>query len=101
MTRTKIADAIHSKAGFSKSDATLLLNQVIESSIQILQQYKSLKVSNFGSFKCVHKKSRIGRNPNTKKEFLISSRETILFRPSRKLKKLVNEGDDDRDSQNN
>ncbi|MDC0533099.1 HU family DNA-binding protein [Candidatus Pelagibacter sp.] len=40
--------------------------------------------------KCRQKKSRIGRNPKTKKEAMISERNVVLFKPSKEFKDFVN-----------
>ena len=49
-----------------------------------------VKISNFGTFILRHKKPRIGRNPKTKKETIISERNVILFKPSKFLKNKIN-----------
>ena len=49
-----------------------------------------VKISNFGTFILRYKKSRIGRNPKTKKEAIISERNVILFKPSKFLKNRIN-----------
>ena len=36
------------------------------------------------------KKSRIGRNPKTKETKVISSRDVVLFKPSKEFKEFVN-----------
>jgi hypothetical protein len=36
------------------------------------------------------KKSRIGRNPKTKESKIISSRDVVLFKPSKEIKDFVN-----------
>ena len=36
------------------------------------------------------KKLRIGRNPKTKEEKIISARNVVLFKPSKEFKKLLN-----------
>jgi integration host factor subunit alpha len=51
---------------------------------------KSLKLSKFGTFSIRQKKSRIGRNPKTKKEAMISERNVVLFKPSKEFKDFVN-----------
>ena len=45
---------------------------------------------NVGSFKLIQKKERIGRNPKTKKEFVISKRKSISFKPSKKILNKLN-----------
>ena len=53
-----------------------------------LKRYFNLK--NIGSFKILAKKERIGRNPKTKEEFIITPRNTVSFTASKFLKKIVN-----------
>jgi integration host factor subunit alpha len=48
-------------------------------------------LKNIGSFKIKDKKERIGRNPKTGKEFIISSRRSISFTPSKKITQNLNE----------
>ena len=36
------------------------------------------------------KKSRIGRNPKTKETKMISSRDVVLFKPSKEFKEFIN-----------
>ena len=42
--------------------------------IEIINKDK-LNLKNFGSFKILKKKERLGRNPKTKEEFIISARK--------------------------
>ena len=49
-----------------------------------------LKLSKFGTFIIRQKKSRIGRNPKTKETKIISSRDVVLFKPSKEFKEFVN-----------
>ena len=56
---------------------------------------KKIKISNFGTFLIKSKKSRIGRNPKTREEKMISSREVILFRPSNDFKNYINQIDNE------
>ncbi|MBQ4875071.1 MAG: HU family DNA-binding protein [Rickettsiaceae bacterium H1] len=91
MTKVDIIESINFYTGFSKADSRILLNQLLESSIKVLQKDKELKIKGFGTFKVMHKKSRIGRNPKTKETVIITARNIISFRPSRQLKKVINE----------
>ena len=49
-----------------------------------------MKISKFGTFTIRKKKSRIGRNPKTKESKIISSRNVVLFKPSKEFKDFVN-----------
>ena len=90
ITRDDIADSINSKFGFSKSDCLDLVNNIIEIIINGLQKSNEVKIHNFGTFKLRRKKSRIGRNPKTKVEVLISDRNVISFKPSKNVLRIIN-----------
>ena len=49
-----------------------------------------VKLSKFGTFTIRQKKSRIGRNPKTKEAKVISSRDVVLFKPSKEFKEFIN-----------
>ena len=49
-----------------------------------------LVLKNIGTFKLSKKNERIGRNPKTKEEFLISKRKSIRFIVSKNLTKVLN-----------
>ena len=44
----------------------------------------------FGTFKVKQRPKRKGRNPKTKEEITIPASRTIVFKPGKKLKELVN-----------
>ena len=72
------------KSGFSSNFSTKLINDLIDVLIKIIRT-GNLNLKNIFSFKIINKKERIGRNPKTKEEFIISSRKAISFIPSKKL----------------
>ena len=71
-----------------------LIENILDSSIQIiiniLSQYKILKIKNFGTFRILKKNERIGRNPKNKILYKIDSRYVIVFRTSNYLKNKLN-----------
>ena len=76
--------------GFSKQVSENLIDDFFHTIIENLTKEKSLKLSNFGTFSIRQKNSRIGRNPKTKKETLISKRNVVLFKPTKEFKKFIN-----------
>ncbi len=90
ITRDDIAEAINLDFGLSKKDCLNLVNDIIEIIISGLENKQIVKIHNFGTFKLKRKKSRIGRNPKTKKEFLISERNVISFKPSKSVLIYIN-----------
>ena len=55
-----------------------------------LKSDKKVKISLFGTFSKKNKNSRVGRNPKTKEEKIISSRNVVSFKPSKFLIKKIN-----------
>ncbi len=50
----------------------------------------NLILKNIGTFKIIRKKSRIGRNPKTKKKHIIIERNSISFIASKNATKFIN-----------
>ena len=84
ITRDEVADFINQEFGLTKIDCNDLVNDILEEIIIGLNKNKIVKIHNFGTFKLKRKKSRIGRNPKTKKEFIINERNVISFKPSKR-----------------
>ena len=58
-----------------------------------MQNSNKVKIHNFGTFIVRNKKSRIGRNPKTKKEVMIDERKVISFKASKNVLKYLNSFD--------
>ena len=76
-----IIDSLSEKTGFSKNFTKKVVNDLLEIFIEHITN-SQLNLKNFGTFKTIKKRERLGRNPKTKKEFLISPRKSVSFRPS-------------------
>jgi integration host factor subunit alpha len=59
---------------------------------ETLEKGEKIKISGFGNFIVREKKPRKGRNPKTGLELTISARRVLTFKPSRLLRKAVNQG---------
>ena len=77
------------KTGLSSNVSKKIFNDLVNILIQNIKK-GSLVLKNIGSFKIIEKKERIGRNPKTKKEFIISARKTVSFTPSKKIIENLN-----------
>tara|TARA_B100001121_G_C18400113_1_gene485009 strand:+ start:344 stop:637 length:294 start_codon:yes stop_codon:yes gene_type:complete len=77
------------KTGYSSNYSKKVINELIDA---ILQNIKNghLNLKNIGSFKIISKKERIGRNPKTKKEYIISKRKSVSFKASKSLLSELN-----------
>ena len=80
--------------GFSKNISENLLEDFFTTITECLKNDKTLKMSKFGTFTIRRKKSRVGRNPLTKEEKIISERNVVLFKASKEFKELINSNND-------
>ena len=90
LTKKDLVNSIYMQLGFSKQISENLVNDFLLTIIQNIKIEKKLKLSKFGTFSIRQKKSRIGRNPKTKESKVISSREVVLFKPSKEFKEFIN-----------
>ena len=94
ITRDDIAEFINNEFGLTKKDCNNLVNDIIEEIIAGLKEHNIVKIHNFGTFKLRRKNARIGRNPKTKEEVMISPRNVISFLPSKHILKKLNDFND-------
>ena len=95
ISRDEIAEAMKNEFGFNRKQCLYIVNDIIDLIIEGLQSDKKVKIHNFGTFLMNNKKSRVGRNPKTKKEYNISSRNVVTFKASKILLKYINNNDND------
>ena len=94
LTKKDLINLIYMQLGFSKQVTESLINDFLLTIILNIKNEKKLKLSKFGTFNIRQKKSRIGRNPKTKETKIISSRDVVLFKPSKEFKKFINNKND-------
>jgi len=93
LTKKDLVNQIYMQVGFSKQISENLIEEFFSLLASNLIKQKKIKISKFGTFFIRKKKSRIGRNPKTKEEKIISDREVVLFKPSKDFKDFVNIND--------
>ena len=90
LTKKDLVNLVYMQLGFSKQISENLIDDFLLTIASNLKSEKKLKLSKFGTFSIRTKKSRIGRNPKTKETKIISSRNVVLFRPSKEFKEFIN-----------
>ena len=90
LTKKDIIKSIYLQIGLSKKIIDLFLEDIIKILSNNIKENKKVKISSFGTFVVRNKKNRIGRNPKTREEKKISERNVLLFKPSKELKKYIN-----------
>ena len=93
LTKKDLVNLVYMQLGFSKQISENLIEDLLSTILENIKNEKKLKLSKIGTFTIRQKKSRIGRNPKTKETTLISSRNVVLFKPSKEFKEFINSRD--------
>jgi len=89
LKKIDIIKDLSEKTGYSSNYSKKVINDLV---VSILQNIKNgnFNLKNIGSFLVTSKKARIGRNPKTKKEYIISQRKSVSFKASKSLLTKLN-----------
>jgi len=90
VTKADIVEKVYETIGFSKKEASELVELVFLELKKTLQNGEKVKISGFGNFVVRGKNERVGRNPQTGEQIKISARRVLTFRPSQVLKAMLN-----------
>ena len=90
LTKKDLVNLVYMQLGFSKQISEILIEDFLKNIIDNLVSEKKIKISNFGTFSIREKKERIGRNPKTNENKIISNRFVVLFKPSKEFKNFIN-----------
>jgi len=88
ITKKVLAQNISQKLGLSQKDSLFFVN----SFFKVLTDNRNtiININKFGTFSYKKTPERIGRNPKTLQEFIIKSRQRLIFKPSDRIKKTIN-----------
>ena len=88
-TKKHLAINLSKTTGLSIGYSSSLIDDYISIIIEEIQKNKFI-IKNLGSFKIRRKKERIGRNPKTKQEYIISRRNSLTFTASDRILEFLN-----------
>ena len=89
MIKDDLIIRLSKKTGFSNKFSKKLINDFLNV-VSLIIKTNRCNIKNFGTFKLINKKERLGRNPKTKKEYFISERKVVSFIVSKKITKALN-----------
>ena len=88
-TKNDFSKNMSDETGFPISLSKKIVDDLLIIFTEMIKN-NDLVLKNIGTFKLSKKNERIGRNPKTKEEFLISKRKSIRFIVSKNLTKVLN-----------
>ena len=90
LTKKDIINSAYMRIGFSKNISENILDDLLLILANKIADKNKVKISKFGTFEVKSKVSRIGRNPKTKENKIISARNVLTFKASNEFKKYLN-----------
>ena len=91
ISKNNVLKKIYSDLGIPVAFTGKILELILNIITDGLNKDNIVKISGFVTFKLKKKKSRIGRNPMTGREYEIKSRKVVTFYPSIQVKKEIND----------
>lgn len=90
VTKNHLASSIHNRLDLSVSQASRLVESLLENIKKTLASGEDILISGFGKFCVKDKKTRRGRNPQTGDNLMIDGRRVVTFRGSSVLRGKMN-----------
>lgn len=88
-TKAKISKIISNELEIPHKISLKFLDSFLNS-LKLHSLNKIVKLSGFGTFMIHKSPQRIGRNPKTKESYIINPRNKIIYKPSQKIKEILN-----------
>jgi len=90
LTKAQIVEAIAAQTGYPKNKSSEMVEIILEHIKKSLESGEDVLISRFGKFCVNEKKERIGRNPATGEEVMVTPRRVVTFRCSRNFRDKIN-----------
>lgn len=86
MNKTELVSSIADKNNITKKDAEGLVDGLIETIIDALNEGDKVNINGFGVFDVKVSPERRGRNPRTGEEIIIQEHKSVTFKASKSIK---------------
>jgi len=90
LTKADIVDTIYNQLDLPKARSTQVVDSLLEIIKKTLENGENVLISGFGKFCVKEKRKRIGRNPQTRENLMLSERRVVRFRCSGRLRDKIN-----------
>jgi integration host factor subunit alpha len=89
ITRSDLVAQLAEKSGLHRAEVSDFIETLLDTMASALQTDKSIKIPTFGTFSVRQKAARPGRNPRTGETTEISPRRVVVFQPSPRLRRVI------------
>lgn len=90
MIKSELIKAIQSSVCVSTETAKKVIDEVINQITIALNNGDEVTLRGLGSFRVSDKAERMGRNPKTGEDAIITARKVVIFKASTTLKEAIN-----------
>ena len=91
MKKSMLINEVADKTGLPKSEVEVIVNTMLDSVTDALKAREAVSFIGFGSFVPVKKNAREIYIPGTTKKVQVEEKYGIRFKPSKKLKSIIEE----------
>ena len=92
LTKAEMAQRLFEDVGLNKREAKEFVDIFFDVIRDALEKGENVKLSGFGNFDLRQKNQRPGRNPKTGDPATIAARKSIVFKPSKIMRRQVAKG---------
>jgi nucleoid DNA-binding protein len=90
LTKRRLVVRISAETGLRQEDVFTVLQSTLDYIAEALREQKHVEFRDFGVFEVIHRRPRIGRNPNNPTHVVkIAGRSVVKFKAGRKLRQDV------------
>ena len=90
MNNKEFTSELAERLGYTIKDTSELMNSLLSSMTQELEEGNVIAIQGFGSFEVKKKAERISINPASKQRMLVPPKLVLSYRPSNTLKDKIN-----------
>jgi DNA-binding protein HU-beta len=91
MNKADVIYNVSTKSGINKQDTTTIVEGFLTEVTEQLANGEKVSLIGFGNFEVRERSARKGRNPQTGQEIDIASSKNPAWKPSKKLKEIINQ----------
>lgn len=77
------------KLTFNLDETDIIVNEMLDSVIELTDEFGELALQGFGNYKAVRREQRKGRNPATNQEILIPAKRVPKFKPGKQFSDVI------------
>ncbi len=89
MNKAQLIDSVAERTKTTKLQSELILDATLEAIQKALSRGEEVKLVGFGTFSCLNRKTRVGRNPKTGETVKIPSAKVPRFKAGKDLKSKI------------